>query len=88
MINNKIDCVRYLLSKGADPNQSDEFTNVHSMAKKLHLRPEQGTANKNHFNSLLLFFKFQFIQNEKENFVIVFHLERHLMVLQHFIMRF
>jgi ATP-dependent Clp protease ATP-binding subunit ClpB len=41
VINNKIDCVRYLLSKGADPNQSDEFTNVHSMAKKLHLRPEQ-----------------------------------------------
>ncbi|CAF3685833.1 unnamed protein product [Adineta steineri] len=39
VINNKIDCVKYLLSKGADPNQSDEFTNVQSMAKKLHWRP-------------------------------------------------
>ncbi|CAF2126182.1 unnamed protein product [Rotaria magnacalcarata] len=39
VINDRIDCVKYLLSKGADPNQSDEFTNVQSMAKKLHWNP-------------------------------------------------
>ncbi|UJR30524.1 hypothetical protein I4U23_018053 [Adineta vaga] len=39
VINNKIDCVKYLLSKGVDPNQSDEFSNVQLMAKKLHLHP-------------------------------------------------
>lgn len=35
VINNKYDCVKYLLSKGADPNQSDEFSNVQAMGKKL-----------------------------------------------------
>ncbi|CAF1076813.1 unnamed protein product [Rotaria sordida] len=39
VINNQIDCVKYLLSKGADPNQSDEYTNIQSMAKKLHWNP-------------------------------------------------
>ncbi|CAF3489770.1 unnamed protein product [Rotaria socialis] len=39
VINDRIDCVKYLLSKGADPNQSDEFTNVQSMAKKIHWNP-------------------------------------------------
>ncbi|CAF1204301.1 unnamed protein product [Adineta ricciae] len=41
VINNKLDCVKYLLTKGADPNQSDEFTNVQSMAKKIHWHPVQ-----------------------------------------------
>lgn len=42
VINNRMDCVKYLLSKGADPNQPDEFSNVHAMAKKLHCTAVQG----------------------------------------------
>lgn len=43
VINNKNDCVQYLLSKGADPNQSDEFSNVQLMAKKLRVPAVQGS---------------------------------------------
>ena len=42
VINNKIECVRYLLSKGADPNQADEFSNLKAMAKKLQWTTVQG----------------------------------------------
>jgi ankyrin repeat protein len=49
VINNKTDCVKYLLSKGADPNQSDEFTNVQSMAKKLQWHPVQGNSKNGFF---------------------------------------
>lgn len=90
VINDKFDCVKYLLSKGADPNQSDEFTNVHSMAKKLHMNPVHGNKSNTYENEKLLnnfFMKiFQFMHNVKETFVIVFLLVQHSMVLQHFTM--
>ena len=57
VINNKIDCVRYLLSKGADPNQSDEYTNVQAMAKKLRIHPVQGRG-KSPKSSIDFFGKF------------------------------
>ncbi|CAF1107503.1 unnamed protein product [Didymodactylos carnosus] len=41
VINNNIECVRYLLQKGADPNVCDEYTNVSQMAKKLQWHPVQ-----------------------------------------------
>ncbi|CAF0926748.1 unnamed protein product [Didymodactylos carnosus] len=39
VINNNIECVRYLLQKGADPNVCDEYTNVSQMAKQLQWHP-------------------------------------------------
>ena len=88
VINNKFECVKYLLTKGADPNQSDEFTNVQSMAKKIHWHPVQGKIfekvrwRKRQFIQSFI----QFIRDAKKNFVIVCLHGRPSMVLQHFTM--